>query len=150
MQKKFKIEVDCANCAAKIEDAVKKLPGVNSASVSFMAQKMVLDVDDDMCVAVLKVVVMTAKRVEPDVEIELLAPCISIFGRFPTAWKFRNPFQAADMCRRLEYLASKKQVRVPSRHENMLLCGRVVPKEGCRSVAQPHCGEPHLCSVELL
>ena len=34
MQKKFKIEVDCANCAAKIEDAVKKLPGVNSASVS--------------------------------------------------------------------------------------------------------------------
>lgn len=39
MQKKFKIEVDCANCAAKIEDAVKKLPGVNSASVSFMAQR---------------------------------------------------------------------------------------------------------------
>ena len=39
---------------------------------------------------------------------------------------------------------------MPSRHENMLLCGRVVPKEGCRSVAQPHCGEPHLCSVELL
>lgn len=32
---------------------------------------------------------------------------------------------------------------MPSRHENMLLCGRVVPKEGCRSVAQPHCGEPH-------
>ena len=67
MQKKFKIEVDCANCAAKIEDAVKKLPGVNSASVSFMAQKMVLDVDD----AVLKDVVKTAKRVEPDFEIEL-------------------------------------------------------------------------------
>ena len=51
MQKKFKIEVDCANCAAKIEDAVKKLPGVNSASVSFMAQKMVLDVDDDKFLA---------------------------------------------------------------------------------------------------
>lgn len=33
MQKKFKIEVDCANCAAKIEDAVKKLPGVNSAQL---------------------------------------------------------------------------------------------------------------------
>ena len=79
MQKKFKIEVDCANCAAKIEDAVKKLPGVNSASVSFMAQKMVLDVDDDKFDAVLKDVVKTAKRVEP-----------------------------ADMCRRLEYLANKK------------------------------------------
>ena len=69
MQKKFKIEVDCANCAAKIEDAVKKLPGVNSASVSFMAQKMVLD--DDKFDAVLKDVVKTAKRVEPDFEIEL-------------------------------------------------------------------------------
>ena len=66
MQKKFKIEVDCANCAAKIEDAVKKLPGV-----SFMAQKMVLDVDDDKFDAVLKDVVKTAKRVEPDFEIEL-------------------------------------------------------------------------------
>ena len=71
MQKKFKIEVDCANCAAKIEDAVKKLPGVNSASVNFMAQKMVLDVDDDKFDAVLKDVVKTAKRVEPDFEIEL-------------------------------------------------------------------------------
>ena len=70
-RKKFKIEVDCANCAAKIEDAVKKLPGVNSASVSFMAQKMVLDVDDDKFDAVLKDVVKTAKRVEPDFEIEL-------------------------------------------------------------------------------
>ena len=59
------------NCAAKIEDAVKKLPGVNSASVSFMAQKMVLDVDDDKFDAVLKDVVKTAKRVEPDFEIEL-------------------------------------------------------------------------------
>ena len=39
MQKKFKIEVDCANCAAKIEDAVKKLPGVNSASVSFLTDR---------------------------------------------------------------------------------------------------------------
>ena len=85
MQKKFKIEVDCANCAAKLEDAVKKLPGVNSASVSFMAQKMVLDVDDNKFDAVLKDVVKTAKRVEPDFEIELYAPCISIFGRFPTA-----------------------------------------------------------------
>ena len=71
MQKKFKLEVDCANCAAKIEDAVKKLPGVTSASVSFMAQKMVLDVDDDKFDAVLKDVVKTAKRVEPDFEIEL-------------------------------------------------------------------------------
>ena len=71
MQKKFKIEVDCANCAAKIEDAVKKLPGVNSASVSFMAQKMMLEADDDKFDAVLQEAVKVAKKVEPDFEIEL-------------------------------------------------------------------------------
>ena len=46
MKKKFKIEVDCANCAAKIEAAVKKIDGVNDASVSFMTEKMVIDADD--------------------------------------------------------------------------------------------------------
>ena len=46
MQKKFKIEVDCANCAAKIETAIKALPGVKNASVSFMAQKLLLEADD--------------------------------------------------------------------------------------------------------
>ena len=137
MQKKFKIEVDCANCAAKIEAAVKKLPGVNSASVSFMAQKMVLDVDDDKFDAVLKDVVKTAKRVEPDFEIQP-PESFGIHSKRRTCADAWNTLQA------------KKQVRVPSRHENMLLCGRVVPKEGCRSVAQPHCNEPHLCSVELL
>ena len=44
--KKYKIEVDCANCAAKMEDALKKLDGVNDASVSFMMQKMTIDADD--------------------------------------------------------------------------------------------------------
>lgn len=71
MQKKFKIEVDCANCAAKIEDAVGKLPGVNRATVSFMTQKMVLDIADDPFDDVIKSVVKTAKRIEPDFEIEL-------------------------------------------------------------------------------
>ena len=54
MQKKFKIEVDCANCAAKIETAIKALPGVKNASVSFMAQKLLLEADDDKFDAVLK------------------------------------------------------------------------------------------------
>ncbi len=71
MQKKFKIEVDCANCAAKIETAVKELPGVKNASVSFMAQKMLLEADDDVFDDVLKAAVKTAKKVEPDFEIEL-------------------------------------------------------------------------------
>ena len=71
MQKKFKIEVDCANCAAKIETAIKELPGVKNASVSFMAQKLLLEADDDKFDAVLKDAVRVAKKVEPDFEIEL-------------------------------------------------------------------------------
>lgn len=71
MQKKFKIEVDCANCAAKIETTVKALPGVKNASVSFMAQKMLLEADDDKFDAVLKDAIKAAKKVEPDFEIEL-------------------------------------------------------------------------------
>ena len=71
MKKKFTIEVDCANCAAKIENAVKELPGVTNASISFMAQKMMLEADDDQFDAVLQEAVKVAKKVEPDFEIEL-------------------------------------------------------------------------------
>lgn len=71
MKKKFKIEVDCANCAAKIETAAKQVPGVTDASVSFMTQKMMLEADDDRFDAVLNEVVRVAKKVEPDFEIEL-------------------------------------------------------------------------------
>ncbi len=71
MKKKFKIEVDCANCAAKIETAAKQVPGVTDASVSFMTQKMMLEADDDRFDTVLDEVVKVAKKVEPDFEIEL-------------------------------------------------------------------------------
>ena len=71
MQKKFNIEVDCANCAAKIEAAVKALPGVHNASVSFMAQKMLLEAEDSQFDAILKQAVKAAKKIEPDFEIEL-------------------------------------------------------------------------------
>ena len=46
MKKRYKFEVDCANCAAKVEAAVKKIDGVNDATVNFMAQKMTIDADD--------------------------------------------------------------------------------------------------------
>ena len=47
MKKKFKLEdLDCANCAAKMEEAIKKIPGVNDANVSFMTQKMTVDAED--------------------------------------------------------------------------------------------------------
>ena len=47
MKKKFKLQdLDCANCAAKMEEAIKKLDGVNDASVNFMMQKMTIDAED--------------------------------------------------------------------------------------------------------
>ena len=57
MKKTFKIEVDCANCAAKMEQAVQKLPGVESATVSFMTQKMVVEAPDEGFDALMKQVV---------------------------------------------------------------------------------------------
>ena len=48
MKKKFKLEdLDCANCAAKMEEAIKKIEGVNDANISFMTQKMMVDAVDD-------------------------------------------------------------------------------------------------------
>ena len=48
MKKKFKMQdVDCANCAAKMEDAIKKIDGVNDATISFMTQRLTIDADDD-------------------------------------------------------------------------------------------------------
>lgn len=70
MKKKFKLEdLDCANCAAKMEDAIKKIPGVNDASVSFMTQKMMVDAQDDKFDAIMQEVVSVCKKVEPDCRI---------------------------------------------------------------------------------
>ena len=69
MKKRFKFVVDCANCAAKVEAAVKKIDGVNDATVNFMAQKLVLDADDAGFDDILKEVEAVAKKVEPDCEL---------------------------------------------------------------------------------
>lgn len=72
MKKTFKlIDLDCANCAAKMETAIKKLPGVEDASVSFMTQKMTIDADSAQFDDIMKQVVKTCKKVEPDCEIVL-------------------------------------------------------------------------------
>ena len=71
MKKRYKFEVDCANCAAKVEEAVKKIDGVNDATVNFMAQKLVLDADDARFDEILKEVEAVAKKVEPDCELYL-------------------------------------------------------------------------------
>ena len=71
MKKKYKIEVDCANCAAKMEEAAKKVPGVTDATVSFMTQKMAIEADDARFDAIMEAVVKACKKVEPDCEIYL-------------------------------------------------------------------------------
>lgn len=70
MKKSFKIEVDCANCANLVEEAVKKVPGVKNANVVFITQKMKIEFDDDADPkVVMKEVLRVAKKVEPDFEI---------------------------------------------------------------------------------
>ncbi len=70
MVKTFRLNnLDCANCAAKMENAIRKLDGVNDISVVFMTQKMVLDADDAHFEEILKKVVKLCRRVEPDLEI---------------------------------------------------------------------------------
>lgn len=67
MKKKFKIEdLDCANCAAKMEEAIKKLDGVNDATVSFLAQKLTIEADDARFDEIMKNVQSTIAKVEPD------------------------------------------------------------------------------------
>ena len=67
MKKTFKlIDLDCANCAAKMEAAIKKLDGVNDASVSFLSQKMTIDAEDDKFDEIVKQAVKVCKKVEPD------------------------------------------------------------------------------------
>ncbi len=70
MKKTYKIEVDCANCAAKMENAAKKTDGVKNAVVNFMTQKMIVEFDDGADIAtVMKAVLKSCKRVEDDCEI---------------------------------------------------------------------------------
>ena len=70
MRKTFKmIDLDCANCAAKMEAAIKKLDGITDATVSFMTQKMTIEGDDARFDAIVKEAVKICKKVEPDCEV---------------------------------------------------------------------------------
>ena len=72
MKKRFKlVDLDCANCAAKMEDAIKKVDGVKDATVSFVMQKMTVEADDARFADIMKEIVKVCKRVEPDCEIVL-------------------------------------------------------------------------------
>ena len=72
MKKTYKIEVDCANCANKMEEATKKTAGVKDASVNFMMLKMTVEFEDGVDVPqVMKEVLKNCKKVEDDCEIFL-------------------------------------------------------------------------------
>ena len=71
MKKTYKIEVDCANCANKMELAAKKTPGVKDAAVNFMALKMIVEFEDGQDPkAVMQEVLKNCKKVEDDCEID--------------------------------------------------------------------------------
>ncbi|MBR2575811.1 MAG: cation transporter [Firmicutes bacterium] len=72
MKKTYKIEVDCAVCAGKMEDQAKKTSGVKEATVSFMTQKMKVEFEEDAdAAAVMEQVRAACKKVESDCEIFL-------------------------------------------------------------------------------
>ena len=71
MKKIYQLEnLDCANCAAKIENAVRKINGVTNASVSFMTQKLMIETDADLD-QIMEEVKKVIRKVEPDCEIVL-------------------------------------------------------------------------------
>lgn len=71
MKKKYKCEVDCANCAAKMTDAIKKIDGVIDANVNFMLQKFTIEADDERFDDIVAEAVKAMKKVELDCEVVL-------------------------------------------------------------------------------
>ena len=71
MKKKFKCEINCAACAAKVEDAIKKIDGVTDAKVNFLMQKFTLEAEDERFDEILKTAIETGKKIEPDFSVEL-------------------------------------------------------------------------------
>lgn len=72
MKKVFKLrDLDCANCGQKMEDAIKKIDGVEDANVSFMMQKLTVVADEARMDEIMKKAVKACKKIEPDCEIIL-------------------------------------------------------------------------------
>lgn len=72
MKKRYKLEnLCCANCAAKIEEGIRRIPGVKDAAIAFMAQKLTIDADDEGFDEIMQEVIRVTKKVEPDCVIKL-------------------------------------------------------------------------------
>ena len=71
MKKSFKLaDLDCANCAAKIENAMNKMEGIDHATVSFMTQRMTLEASDEQFPEIVEQAKALIKKLEPDVTIK--------------------------------------------------------------------------------
>ena len=72
MKKTYKMQnLDCANCAAKMEERIKKIDGVISANVSFIMQKLTIEAEEDSLDKIIKQAAKVCKKVEPDCRIIL-------------------------------------------------------------------------------
>lgn len=70
MKKVIKVtDIDCANCASKLEQAIAKIDGVKEVSISFLNEKMIIDIEDEKYQLVVKEIIKTKKKIEPDCEI---------------------------------------------------------------------------------
>lgn len=70
MKKRFDMQdLDCANCAAKMENAIKKIDGVKDATVSFMAQKLTIEAEEDDFEKIMPQVIKAVKKVDSDCEV---------------------------------------------------------------------------------
>lgn len=67
MKRKYKFEnLDCANCAAKMESAIAKMEGVENVSVNFMTQSLTLEANDELFKSVLENTIKICKKIEPN------------------------------------------------------------------------------------
>ena len=72
MKKRYNLrDLDCANCAAKMENAIRRIDGVRDASVSFLTQKLTLEADEGRFDAILREAVAVCHKIEPDCVIEV-------------------------------------------------------------------------------
>ncbi len=70
MKKVFKIEVDCAVCAGKVEEAIRKIDGVQEANINFITQKLSIDANEAEFPRIIKEAKVVGRKIEPDFVIE--------------------------------------------------------------------------------
>ena len=64
-------DLDCANCAAKMEQAIRKIDGVQSCSINFMLQRMTLELDDERSAEIINQIKVAIKKIEPDCRLKI-------------------------------------------------------------------------------